>query len=160
MATRQAAGSSAFAFLRKRVITRPRFGRGPKMVAIVVLLLAAIFGGLSAWAIQYDDRTINLKPDWKSGLSASLLDQAKKVVAIAPKNARLDTSGGFLKVIPDADGRALDLDRAKTLLSEGVQRGDKQIRLPVIHPKAAVQQDSFATVLLVRTGENKLYLYR
>ena len=222
------------------------------MVAIVVLLLAAIFGGLSAWAIQYDDRTINvlpedtviggvnvgglrfqaavdkvraqleaplhqpihvesdgfsadttawdmglqldvpaavrkamagnhvgnvyerawrrvrgsdhrtvaLKPDWKSGLSASLLDQAKKVVAIAPKNARLDTSGGFLKVIPDADGRALDLDRAKTLLTEGVQRGDKQIRLPVIHPKAAVQQDSFATVILVRTGENKLYLYR
>ena len=252
MATRQAAGSGAFAFLRKRVVTRPRFGRGPKLVAIVVLLLAALFGGLSAWAIQYDNRTISvlpedtviggvnvgglryqaavdkvraqleaplhqpihveadgftadttawdmglqldvpaavrkamvanhegnvyerawrrfrgndhrtvaLKPDWKSGLSASLLDQAKKAVSIAPKNARLDTSGGFLRVTPDTEGRALDVDRAKVLLTEGVQRGDKQIRLPVIHPKAAVQQDAFATVILVRTGENKLYLYK
>src|SRR5947209_10105450 len=195
MATRQAAGSGAFAFLRKRVVTRPRLGRGPKLVAIVVLLLAAILGGVSAWAIQYDNRTISvlpedtviggvkvgglryqpavdkvraqleaplhqpihveadgftadttawdmglqldvptavrkamaanhegnvyerawrrfrgedhrtvaLKPDWKGGLSAPLLEQAKKAVAIAPKNARLDTSGGFVKVTPDAD---------------------------------------------------------
>jgi lipoprotein-anchoring transpeptidase ErfK/SrfK len=252
MATRQAAGTGAFAFLRKRVVTRPRFGRGPRTVAIIVLLLAALVGGASAWAIQYDHRTINvlpadtviggvkvgglryqaavdkvraqleaplhqpihveadgftadttawdmglqldvpaavhkamvgnhdgnvyerawrrfrgsdhrtvaLKADWKSGLSAPLLEQAKKAVAIAPRNAHLDTSGGFLKVTPDAEGRALDVDRAKSLLTEGVQRGEKQIRLPVIHPKASVTQDAFATVILVRTGENKLYLYK
>src|SRR5438270_2651396 len=220
MATRQAAGSGAFAFLRKRVITRPRFGRGPKMVAIVVLLLAAIFGGLSAWAIQYDDRTINvlpedtviggvnvgglrfqaavdkvraqleaplhqpihveadgfsadttawdmglqvdvpgavrkamaanhdgnvyqrawrrfrgedhrsvaLKPDWTTGSSAALLEQAKKAVAIAPRNARLDTSTGFVHITADADGRALDVERGKPLLTEGAQRGAKQIQ--------------------------------
>jgi lipoprotein-anchoring transpeptidase ErfK/SrfK len=252
MATRQAAGSSAFAFLRKRVIARPRFGRGPKVVAIVLLVLAALLGGASAWAIQYDNRTIDvlpedtviggvkvgglrfqpavdkvraqleaplhqpihveadgfvadttawdmglqldvpaavrkamapnhdgnvyerawrrfrgadhrtiaLKPDWKSGLSTPLLEQAKKAVAVAPKNARLDTSTGFVKITPASEGRALDVDRAKGLLTEGLQRGDKQIHLPVIHPKAAVTEDSFATVILVRTGENKLYLYK
>src|SRR5438270_14100661 len=63
MATRRAGGSGAFAFLRKRVVTRPRFGRGPKLVAIVVLLVAALFGGLSAWAIQYDNRTISVLPE-------------------------------------------------------------------------------------------------
>jgi lipoprotein-anchoring transpeptidase ErfK/SrfK len=252
MATRQAAASGAFTFLRKRAFARPHFRRGPKVVAIVVLVLVALLGAASAWAIQYDNRTIDvlpehtqiggvdvgglryqaavdkvraqleaplhqpihveadgfsadttawdmglqldvpaavrkamapnhdgnvyarawrrfrasdhrdvaLKPDWRSGLSASLLEQAKKAVAIAPKNARLDTSTGFVKITPDADGRALDVDRAKALLIAGVQHGDKKIQLPVIHPKAAVQSDSFATIILVRTGENKLYLYK
>ncbi len=252
MATRQAAGTGAFAFLRKRAFARPHFRRGPKIVAIVALVLVALIGAASAWAIQYDDRTINvlptdtviggvnvgslrfqaavdkvraqleaplhqpvhvvadgfsadttawdmglqldvpaavrkamapnhdgnvyqralrrfqgsdhrniaLKPDWTTGASASLLEQAKRAVAIASKNARLDTSTGFVKVTPDSDGRALDVDKAKTILIAGVQHGDKQINLPVIHPKATVRQDSFATVILVRTGENKLYLYK
>jgi len=252
MATRQAAGTGAFAFLRKRAFARPHFGRGPKIVAIVAFVLVALLAAASAWAIQYDDRTINvlptdtviggvhvgglrygaavdkvraqleaplhlpihveadgfsadttawdmglqldvpaavrkamapnhggnvyqrawrrfrgddhrsiaLKPDWTTGTSAALLDQAKKAVAIAPKNARLDTSGGFLKITGDADGRALDVDKAKAILTEGVQHGDKKIQLPVIHPKATVRSDAFATVILVRTGENKLYLYK
>ena len=251
MATRQAAGTGAFAFLRNRMVARPRFGRGPKVVGIVVFCIAAILGAASAWAIQYDNRTIDvlpadsviggvhvgglryqaavdkvrgqleaplhqpihvaadgfqadttawdmglqidvpdavrkamapnhsgnvyerawrrfrgsdhrniaLKPDWKA-LSAPLLDEAKKAVAIAPKSARLDTSGGFVKITPDTEGRALDVERAKTILNNGVKNGDKQINLPVIHPKAAVQQDAFASVILVRTGENKLYLYK
>ena len=252
MATRQAAGTGAFAFLRKRALARPHFRRGPKIVAIVIFCIAAILGAASAWAIQYDNRTISvlptdtvvggvhvgglryqaavdkvraqleaplhqpihvdadgfqadttawdmglqidvptavskamapnhdgnvyerawrrfrgsdhrniaLKADWKGGLSTPLLDQAKKAVAIAPKNARLDTSGGFLKVSPDSEGRALDIDRAKTILNDGVKNGDKKIHLPVVHPKATVTQDAFATVILVRTGENRLYLYK
>jgi lipoprotein-anchoring transpeptidase ErfK/SrfK len=252
MATRQAAGAGAFTFLRKRAFARPHFRRGPKVVAIVVFALIAILGAASAWAIQYDNRTIDvlpqdavigavhvgglhyqaavdkvraqlesplhqpihvesdgfsvdttawdmglqvdvpaavqkamspnhegnvyqrawrrfrdsdhvniaLKPDWKTGLSAPLLEQAKKAVAVAPKNARLDTSSGFVKITPDSPGRALDVEKAKTILNDGVQHGDKRINLPVIHPKAAVTSDSFATVILVRTGENKLYLYK
>jgi lipoprotein-anchoring transpeptidase ErfK/SrfK len=251
MATRQAAGTGAFAFLRKRAFSRPRFSRGPKIAAIVAFVLVALLGAASAWAIQYDNRTIDvlpadtviggvhvgglhyqpavdkvraqleaplhqpihvaadgfqadttawdmglqidvpdavrkamapnhsgnvyerawrryrgsdhrniaLKPDWKA-LSAPLLEEAKKAVAIAPKNARLDTSGGFVKITPDTEGRALDIERAKTILNNGIKNGDKQINLPVIHPKAAVQQDAFASVILVRTGENKLYLYK
>ena len=253
MATRQAAGNGAFTFLRKRASARPHLRRGPKLVAIVVFVLVALLAAASAWAIQYDNHTIDvlpqntvvggvqvgglgyqaavdkvraaveaplhqgihvdadgfsadttpwdmglqvdvpsavrkamaanhdgnvyerawrrfrgagqvnvaLKPDWKGGPStASLLEQAKKAVAIAPKNARLDTSTGFVRITPDSEGRALDLDRAKTLLNDGVKHGDKQIHLPVIHPKAAVTSDSFGTIILVRTGENKLYLYK
>jgi lipoprotein-anchoring transpeptidase ErfK/SrfK len=104
---------------------------------------------------------VELKADWVKGASsASLLEQAKKAVAIAPKNARLDTSTGFVKITPDSPGRALDVDKAKGVLLEGVKRGDKKIMLPVIHPAASVKADSFASVILVRTGENKLYLYK
>ncbi|MBV8160834.1 MAG: L,D-transpeptidase/peptidoglycan binding protein [Acidimicrobiia bacterium] len=252
MATRQAAGAGAFAFLRRRALARPRLGRGPKLAAVAVFLVAAVLGAASAWAIQYDNRTINvlpvdtviggvhvgglgfqaavdkvraqveaplhqpihveaegfqadttawdmglqvdvpaavrqalapnhdgnvyqrawrrfrgadhrtivLKSDWKGDLSASLIEQAKKAVAIAPRSARIDVSTGFVRIIPDVEGRALDVERAKTLLTEAVQHGDKQVQLPVVHPKAAVRTDSFATVILVRTGENKLYLYK
>jgi lipoprotein-anchoring transpeptidase ErfK/SrfK len=252
MATRQAAGSGAFAFLRKRVITRPHFGRGPRIVAALVLVLSVAFGALSAWAVRYDSHTINtlpantiiggvkvgglhfqaavarvravveaplhqpvhvvsdgfeadttawamglqvdvpaavrkamganhdgnvyqrvwrrvrgedqrvvsLKPDWTKGSSATLLDEAKKAVAVAPRNARLDTSTGFVKIMPDSAGRALDVEKAKSVLTEGVQHGDKKIYLPVLHPAAAVRSEAFAQVILVRTGENKLYLYK
>src|SRR4051812_6636720 len=197
MATRQATGNGAFTFLRKRAFARPHFRRGPKIVAIAVLVIAALLGAASAWAIQYDNRTIDvlpqdsviggvhvgglhyqaavdkvravleaplhqpihveadgfsadttawdmglqidgpaavskamapnhdgnvkqrggrrfpggdhrntsLKPDWTRGSSAALREQAKKAVAIAPKNARLDTSSGFVKITPDSDGR-------------------------------------------------------
>jgi lipoprotein-anchoring transpeptidase ErfK/SrfK len=252
MATRQEAGTGAFAFVRKRVSLRGRVGRGPRVVALVVLVLCVVFAGASGWAIQYDDHTINilpdntliggvqvgglgfqaavdkvkarleaplhepihvvadgfqadttawdmglqldvgaavrramganhdgnvyqrawrrlhtggnvvipLKPDWTTGTSASLLEEAKRAVFVASKNARLDTSSGFLKFTPDTPGRALDLAKAKTVLTAGVQHGDRKIYLPVVHPAAAVRADSFATVILVRTGENKLYLYK
>src|SRR5437870_2514407 len=62
MATRQAAGSGAFAFLRKRAGARPRFGRGPRIAAAVVLVVCVVFGGLSAWAVRYDNRTIGVLP--------------------------------------------------------------------------------------------------
>jgi lipoprotein-anchoring transpeptidase ErfK/SrfK len=252
MATRQEAGTGAFAFVRQRVSRRGRLGRGPRVAAVVVLVSCVLFAGVSGWAIQYDNHTINilpdntvvggvqvgglgfraavdkvkarleaplhapihvvadgfqadttawdmglqldvpravrkamaanhegnvyqrawrrvhtggsveipLKPDWTTGSSASLLEQAKKAVAIAPKNARIDTSSGFLKFTPDSPGRALDLVKARTVLTEGVQHGDRKIYLPVVHTAAAVRSDSLATVILVRTGENKLYLYK
>src|SRR3954447_9516253 len=234
MATRQATGSGAFAFLRRRVWSRPHFGRGPKIALAVGLVVAFLFAGFSAWAVNYDNNTIDvlpngtriggvavgglgyqaavdkvrakleaplhepvhvasegfsadttawdmglqldvpaavrkamagnhtgnfyqraldrwrgggsravpLKADWKGGSSGSLLEQAKKAVAIAPKNARLDTSTGFVRITPDSAGRALDVDKAKGLLLAGVQNGDKKIMLPVTHPAAAVKQDS------------------
>ncbi|HKN37500.1 MAG TPA: L,D-transpeptidase/peptidoglycan binding protein, partial [Acidimicrobiia bacterium] len=107
-----------------------------------------------------DRRTIRLEPTWKAGLSSSLLEQAKKTVAVSPKSARMDTSSGFVRITQDVDGRALDVDQAKTVLTESLQRGDKRIQLPVVHPRAAVQSSAFGTVILVRTGENKLYLYK
>src|SRR6266550_7219049 len=217
MATRGAA-TGAFALVRRRVSLRGRFGRGPRIVAGLLLGLAVVIGGASAWAMRYDHHTINilpsdtviggvhvgglrfqpavdrlkarleaplhepihvsadgfqadttawdmglqinvrsavekamagnhegnlfdrvwrrwrgndhrvvsLKPVWKAGVSTTpLLDQAKKAVAVAPKNARLDTSTGFVRVTSDVEGRALDIDKAKDALTASLQRGDK-----------------------------------
>src|SRR5437763_330560 len=78
-----------------------------------------------------DRRVVSLKPSWKQGLSTPLLDQAKKAVFVAPKNARLDASSGFVHVTPDSAGRALDTDSAKGILTRSVQHGDRQVQLPV-----------------------------
>jgi len=56
--------------------------------------------------------------------------------------------------------RIFDTDRAKEMLTQGVQRGDRQVTLPVVHPQAAVKSSAFSLVILVRTGENRLYLYK
>src|SRR5262245_13844064 len=63
MATRQAAGTGAFAFVRKRVRSRNRrSGRGPKIAVAIVAFLAVLFAGFSAWAINYDNHTIDTLP--------------------------------------------------------------------------------------------------
>src|SRR5438045_3398107 len=149
MATRQAAGTGAFTFLRKRAFARPHFSRGPKIVAIVAFVLVALLGAASAWAIQYDNRTIEVFPK-DTVIGGVNVGGLRYQPAVDKVRAQLEAP------LPTP----LDVDRAKTLLNEGVQRGDKQIHFPVVHPKAAVQSDAFATVILVRTGENKLYLYK
>ena len=62
MATRQAVGSGAFAFVRRRVSLAGRLGRGPRIAAVAVLLAVAAGGAASAWAIRYDNHTINILP--------------------------------------------------------------------------------------------------
>jgi lipoprotein-anchoring transpeptidase ErfK/SrfK len=107
-----------------------------------------------------EHRTLSLRPAWTSDGSAPLLEQAKKAVAVSPKNARIDTSTGWVKIIPDSPGRSLALDEAKKSLTQGIQRGESRITLPVTPTPASVKESAFSNVILVRTGENKLYLYQ
>jgi lipoprotein-anchoring transpeptidase ErfK/SrfK len=78
-------------------------------------------------------------------------------------DARIDTSSGFVRVVPARAGRALDVSRATALVAdraEALANGaadEPEVALPV----AARQPDvnGFADVILVRVGENRLYHY-
>ena len=81
-----------------------------------------------------------------------------------PENARIDTSSGFVSIIPAVDGRSLDLTAAtnrvfaegERLAADPVPEGDS-IVAPLVTSKPKVT--GFADVILVRTGENRLYHY-
>src|SRR5438309_438886 len=62
MATRQGAESGAFALVRRHVSLRGRFGRGPRLIAFVVLGLAVLAGAGAAWAMRYDHHNVNILP--------------------------------------------------------------------------------------------------
>ena len=81
-----------------------------------------------------------------------------------PENARIDTSSGLVSIVPAVEGRSLDLTAATDLV---FARGEKlaaaptsdggSVVAPLIMTKPKVT--GFADVILVRTGENRLYHY-
>ncbi|MEA2716387.1 MAG: hypothetical protein QOI99_704 [Actinomycetota bacterium] len=96
---------------------------------------------------------------WGDGDLDAVLAQAAEQIKEAPQNADIDISTGFLKFTPEKAGRVLDVEASKEAVMEGVRLGDGSVRL-VTNPVAPGAGDEAVTkVILVRTGENKLYLY-
>jgi len=107
--------------------------------------------------------TLALQPTWhpaQAGVIDKLLKDAAKGTALAAKDARLDTSDSWLHLAPDQPGRALDSAAARRVLLTAASRGRSEATLPTKSVAAARTVDSFGTVILVRTGDNKLYLYK
>lgn len=83
-----------------------------------------------------------------------------------PVDAKLDTATGFVTVIPAVPGQTLDrpaataalITRARAVANTSADTaGSEPLRLDTKPVPAAVE--SFAQVILVRLGENKLYFY-
>ena len=97
-------------------------------------------------------------PEWGEGDIDGLLAQAGKAVDDAPRDADIDLSTGFVKVVPAKAGRALDVDRSRQALITGVTLRDDTVRLTTNATKPTTDP-SVSKIILIRTGENRLYLY-
>ncbi len=102
---------------------------------------------------------VEAEPAWGDGDLDAVLARAAETVKEAPQNADIDISTGFLRFTPEKAGRILDVDASRQAIMQGIQLGDAAVRL-VTHPVAPGEGDeTLNKVILVRTGENKLYLY-
>jgi len=104
---------------------------------------------------------VDAPPAWGAGDLDALLASAAEAVKEAPQNADIDISTGFVRFTPEKAGRILDVEASKREIMESVQLGNRSVRL-VTHPVPAGEGESgeaLNKVILVRTGENKLYLY-
>lgn len=102
-------------------------------------------------------RHVDAAPKWQPEvLDERLADLATRIRTEAQAPA-LDASTGWLKTTAGKPGLEVDLARAKESLSASVRLGDSLVRLPTSTVAPAGQSDQ---VILIRTGENKLYLYR
>lgn len=99
-----------------------------------------------------------LKPAWGPGTLDDVLNQAGKSVASAPTDADIDVSTGWVKVVPEKAGKAIDVESSKKAVVDGVALGDSTVKL-VTKPLKAASDATLSKVILVRAGENKLYLY-
>ena len=97
-------------------------------------------------------------PKWEGGEIDGLLARAEKAVNNAPRNADIDLSSGFVKVVPAKAGRALDVERSRQALITGVTLKDETVRLSTSATKPATDP-AVSKIILIRTGENRLYLY-
>lgn len=76
-----------------------------------------------------------------------------------PVEASLDYSTGWVEVVDAKDGRKVNVRRSHRALMSALQSGDETMDLTVKTLEPKEEGKSFDQVLLVRIGENKLYLY-
>ncbi|HEX7276911.1 MAG TPA: L,D-transpeptidase/peptidoglycan binding protein [Acidimicrobiales bacterium] len=101
----------------------------------------------------------DVPPEWGDGELDALLAKAAEQVKEAPQNADIDISSGFLRFTPEKAGRALDVDASRRAVMDGVRLGDATVRLITTPLAPGPGEEIMNKVILVRTGENRLYLY-
>jgi len=75
-------------------------------------------------------------------------------------DASIATGDGFVHVVPSLDGFHVDVAQATAALRSALVHGARSVTLPGATIPAKVHTADLATVILVRVGENKLYLYK
>ncbi len=101
---------------------------------------------------------VDLQPAWGPGALDNVLAGAAKAVAVAPKDADIDVSTGWVRVVPEKAGKEIDMEASRRAVMDGVALGDDTVRL-VARPLKPSGDPATSKVILVRAGENKLYLY-
>lgn len=77
-----------------------------------------------------------------------------------PKEASLDYSTGWVEFVPEKNGRKVRVAATRDAVLQALKDGESEVELATkdLLPETTVEED-FSQVLLVRIGENKLYLY-
>ena len=75
------------------------------------------------------------------------------------REAQIDYSTGWVEILPAREGRKVVTDKSRRALMTALREGEPEAELVVrtVEPKKSAED--FDQVLLVRIGENKLYLY-
>ena len=102
---------------------------------------------------------VDVKPEWGQGDVSTLLSRAADAVKVEPKDAKVDASSGWVTVVPPKTGRELDLEKSRTAILDAANRRDSAVRLVTNTLEPQVGTNAVSKVILVRTGENMLYLY-
>ena len=101
---------------------------------------------------------LELRPAWGPGTLDKVLADASKVVGTPPKDADIDVSTGWVKMVPEKAGKEIDVEASKRAIIDGVTLGDSTVRMTA-RPLKAAADPTMTKVILVRAGENMLYLY-
>ena len=101
---------------------------------------------------------VEIRPAWGPGQLDEVVAAAGKIISTAPKDADIDISTGWVKMVPEKAGKEIDVEASKKAVVDGVTLGDSTVKM-VARPIKPPNDPTLAKVILVRAGENKLYLY-
>ncbi|MQA99080.1 MAG: hypothetical protein GEU78_02095, partial [Actinobacteria bacterium] len=102
-----------------------------------------------------DDVAIGYDPDEVRRYVAALAKDFRR----RPKDAALDYSTGWVEITEARKGRRLKVGKTASALLGAFRGGQAHAPLAVKIVEPEVTSDAFDKVLLLRIGENKLYLY-
>jgi lipoprotein-anchoring transpeptidase ErfK/SrfK len=95
----------------------------------------------------------------KRGVRA-FTDELAARLRVEPRDAEIDYSTGWVEIVPEQRGREVRVDDARRALNRALRRGGSHVTVPVEPLQPEVTRAAYDQVLLVRIGENKLYLYQ
>jgi lipoprotein-anchoring transpeptidase ErfK/SrfK len=104
------------------------------------------------------ERLVAAEPRWQQGDLDSVLQEVADKVRVPPTEGEIDASSGFLRFLRPRSGTELDLDLSRQAVRDAVYLGDSVAYLARREVPPA-SQDIVRQAILIRTGENKLYLY-
>jgi lipoprotein-anchoring transpeptidase ErfK/SrfK len=81
-------------------------------------------------------------------------------VNLKPRDASIDYSTGWVEFSDERNGRKVKVAQARTEMMTALHRDRARVALPVDVLEPDVTSAAYDQVLLVRIGENKLYLYQ
>ncbi len=91
-------------------------------------------------------------------LVTAFVDRVSRAVSAPARNAEVRLSGGFVRFLRAESGLRLDAKATRTAVLRAVRAGSAKVDLQSVPP--TVPDSTFETVLLVRTGENQIYVYK
>ncbi len=107
---------------------------------------------------SHPERVVAAPPRWQEGRLESVLQEVADKVRKAPTEGEIDASSGFLKFSRPKPGTELDLELSGQAVHDAVDLGDDHAYLATRDVPPA-SPDIVKRAVLIRTGENKLYLY-
>ncbi|MGH9278349.1 MAG: L,D-transpeptidase family protein [Acidimicrobiales bacterium] len=109
---------------------------------------------------SHPSQYVPAKPAWHDGGVDTVLDELAAKVKTDPVDADVSAETGWMTMVPGKPGTELDRDAAREAIVTAAQLNDSIVTLPTKSVPPEVGTDAFHQVILVRTGENRLYLYR
>lgn len=110
--------------------------------------------------LRSGSQRVALAPELDPSMLHEFLAEASRTVKVEPVNATMSTTNGWLTFGSAQMGRQLDEAAAADNLRRAMSTGANELDLPVAVVAPEVGSSAFGTVVLVRAGENKLYLYK
>lgn len=103
---------------------------------------------------------VSLSVTYRNGPVNAFVAKVARTVAVAPRDASLDVVSGEVVKVHSADGQGLRKGRAIDAVREGLRKGLPSINLSVRSVAPDVSDENLGDTIIVRLGENRLYLYR
>ncbi len=72
---------------------------------------------------------VEIKPAWGPGRLDEVVAAAGKIIGTAPKDADIDVSTGWVKMVPEKAGKEIDVEASKRAVMDGVTLGDATVKM-------------------------------
>jgi len=108
---------------------------------------------------SHPQKVVAAAPRWNGGVLERQLDHFAASIHTDPETPAIDASSGWLVFAPGRPGVELDREGSAAAVADAIQLNDANVKLVTTDVAPPSVRDAFQKVILVRAGENKLYLY-